>query len=182
MRLKSERILLRKMEEKDIEYYNKWSNDFDVVENTYLNLDAMSIDDTKQFFHRISTSTNAKTFIIESITDSTPIGITSLISIDSYNRNAEFIIDIGDKSFWGKGIGREATTMILDYAFKELNLHRIYLRVFTFNERAINLYRTIGFIEEGVAREALFRFGKWHGIVSMSILQEEYLRKVLSKA
>ena len=133
------------------------------------------MQDTKGFFFFFCSRKNSKTYIIESIKDNKPIGITSLISIDMYNHNAEFIIDIGDKSYWGKGIGREVVTMILNYAFKELNFHRINLRVFSFNERAIKLYKSMGFVEEGRAREALFRFGKWHDIIYMGILQQEFL-------
>ena len=174
MRLENKRIKLRKMRLEDVAHYNRWSNDFEVIENTYPNLDSASLADTQKFFVKISNDRHSKTYIIECKATNTPIGITSLIGYDPYNHNSEFIIDIGEKSYWGKGFGREATETLLAYAFEELNLHRIALRVFSFNERAISLYRTIGFKEEGRAREALFRYGQWHDIVSMGILQQEY--------
>lgn len=67
--------------------------------------------------------------------------------------------------------------MLLDYAFLELNLHRISLRVFSLNERAIHIYNKIGFVQEGVVRESLYRSGKWHDIIIMGILKREYFSK-----
>lgn len=91
------------------------------------------------------------------------------------NRNAECIIDIGEKECWGKGYGREALQLLLDYAFLELNLHRVSLRVFSFNEKAIRLYERLGFKDEGRSRQSLYRDGRWHDICHMGILQEEYV-------
>ena len=101
------------------------------------------------------------------------VGIVSLINIDYKNRSAECIIDIGVKNMWGKGIGTAAISLVLEFLFNELNLHRVYLQVFSFNERAIKLYEK-GFIHEGKFRQALYRRGKWHDIVIMSIMKKEY--------
>ena len=76
---------------------------------------------------------------------------------------------------WGKGIGKAALSLILEYAFSELNLHRVFLNVFSFNKRAIKLYEKMGFMHEGVLRQAFYRAGDWHDIVIMSILKNEYL-------
>ncbi|AUJ24140.1 Spermidine N(1)-acetyltransferase [Virgibacillus dokdonensis] len=98
-----------------------------------------------------------------------------MINIDQKNRNAECIIDIGEKDYWGRGVGKEALKLLLDYAFLELNFHRVSLRVFSFNERAIQLYRKLGFKQEGVSRQALFQNGNWHDMIHMAILQQEYM-------
>lgn len=174
MLFESTRIILRKMTMEDIEVYNRWSNDEEVINNTYPNLDKYSIEDTEQFYKKVSDSNNSKTFIIEDKKTKKPIGITTLLDIDYFNSNAEYIIDIGEKEYWGNGYGKEALSLMLDYAFKELNLHRIFLRVFSFNERAIKLYERLGFKHEGRMKEALFRQGNWHDIVIMGILQKEY--------
>ncbi|HHQ0225408.1 TPA: GNAT family N-acetyltransferase, partial [Listeria innocua] len=57
------------------------------------------------------------------------------------------------------------------------NLHRVYLQVFSFNERAIKLYEKMGFTHDGKFREAIYRDGRWHDTVIMSILKKEYLNK-----
>ncbi|MFZ5352019.1 MAG: GNAT family N-acetyltransferase [Bacillota bacterium] len=179
MLFETDRIKLRKMTEKDIEVYNKWSNDEEVIKNTYPNMDRYSMHDTEQFYKKISGSSNSRTYIIEVKEAGLPIGITTLLNIDFFNRNAEFIIDIGEKEYWGGGYGKEALTLMLDLAFKELNLHRVFLRVFSFNERAIRLYEKIGFQHEGRMKEAIFRDGSWYDIVIMGILQRDYYYKVV---
>jgi len=163
------------MEESDIEMYHSWRNDLDVMKTTSPSLDVYSVDETKSFVENvILNSTTSKSYIIEERESNTAIGVTSLINIDTKNRNAECIIDIGEKDYWGKGYGSESLKILLEYAFKELNLHRVSLRVFSFNERAIHIYNKLGFKKEGVMRESIYRKGKWHDIITMGILKREY--------
>jgi RimJ/RimL family protein N-acetyltransferase len=174
--LSSERLQLRKMEESDIETYHSWRNDLDVMKTTNLSLDLYTLNETRSFVENIILySTSSKSYIIEQRDRNIPIGVTSLINIDTKNRNAECIIDIGEKEYWGMGYGTEALKMLLDYAFLELNLHRVSLRVFSLNERAIHIYKKLGFVQEGVIRESLYRNGKWQDIITMGILKGEYL-------
>ncbi|MGX4667928.1 GNAT family N-acetyltransferase [Cerasibacillus sp. JNUCC 74] len=172
----SKRIKLRKMTMEDVERYHSWRNDVDVMISTNPLLDLYTLPETKAFVEGvILNSSSSKSYIIQDKANEKAIGITSLINMDQKNRNAECIIDIGEKDYWGKGIGKEALKLLLDYAFLEMNLHRVSLRVFSFNERALHLYNKMGFKQEGVSRQALFRNGKWHDIIHMGILEREYL-------
>ncbi|WP_249872864.1 GNAT family N-acetyltransferase [Oceanobacillus saliphilus] len=176
--LSSERLQFRKMVESDIEKYHSWRNDLDVMKTTSPSLDLYSLDETRSFVENIIlNSTSSKSYIIEEWEGNTTIGVTSLINIDTKNRNAECIIDIGEKEYWGKEYGTEALKMLLEYAFLELNLHRVSLRVFSLNERAIHIYNKLGFMKEGIMRESLYRNGKWHDIIIMGVLKREYLNK-----
>ena len=164
------------MVENDIEKYHSWRNDLDVMNITSLSLDLYSLDETRHFVENIIlNSTSSKSYIIEERESNTAIGVMSLINIDTKNRNAECIIDIGEKEYWGKGYGTEALKTLLEYAFLELNLHRVSLRVFSLNEKAIRIYDKLGFMKEGVMRESLYRNGKWHDIIIMGVLKREYL-------
>ena len=58
-----------------------------------------------------------------------------------------------------------------------MNLHRVSLEVFSFNDRAIRLYTKIGFQQEGSGRQSLFKNGEWHDIIHMELLQSEYFEK-----
>lgn len=172
----SKRIRLRKMVNEDVALYHSWRNDIDVMVSTNLSLDLYSLKETEDFVEGIILSSNSsKSYIIHTKDSEKAIGITSLINIDQKNRNAECIIDIGEKDYWGKGYGKEALKLLLDYAFLEMNLHRVSLRVFSFNEKAISLYSKIGFKREGISRQSLFRNGQWHDIIHMGILQHEYV-------
>lgn len=182
MLFESTRIILRKMTAQDTEIYHKWRNDIDVMQTTAPFLDVYHIEETEEFVNQvILRSQSSKSYIIVEKEYKKPIGITSLINIDYKNRNAEYIIDIGDKEAWGKGYGAEAMKLLLDLGFLEMNLHRISLRVFSFNSRAIKLYEKLGFQQEGRSRESIFRDGKWHDIIHMSILQSEYAEKMREK-
>ena len=88
------------------------------------------------------------------------IGWVELDGVHWTNGSAWLGIGIGDPKNRGKGYGHEAMTLILDYAFNELNLHRIQLSVFGYNTRAIDLYERMGFVREGNFREFLNRDGQ----------------------
>ena len=106
--------------------------------------------------------------------DGTCIGLIGCYGIDWSSRNAELGVIIGRKEHLGRGYGSEAVKLLVSFAFNELGLHRIFLRVFDFNERAIQSFRKCGFVEEGRLREAYFREGTYHNILVMSILEHEY--------
>lgn len=176
MMFESPRIILRKMTVDDAETYHTWRNDIEVMQSTSPSLDLYLMEETKDFVHHVilGSSTSKSYMIMDKESAAKPIGVVALVHIDWKNRNAECIIDIGEKSNWGKGYGAEAMTLLLDYAFLEMNLHRVSLRVFSFNDKAVKLYEKLGFQHEGTARQSLFRGGAWHDIIHMGMLQTEY--------
>lgn len=172
MLFKSSKIKLRKITSDDSILYNKWRNDTEVMTSTNPFLDLYNMEETEEFVNQVILGSNSsKSYIILEYKTERPIGIISLINIDYKNRNGECIIDIGEKDYWGKGYATEAMRLLLDYGFLEMNLHRIYLKVFSFNKKAIKLYEKMGFQCEGKSRESLFRKGSWHDTVHMGILK-----------
>jgi diamine N-acetyltransferase len=73
-----------------------------------------------------------------------------------------------------RGVGRQMLAGILDYVFRELKAHRLWLDVFQTNTRAQHVYESLGFRHEGILREAIFRDGEFHTQLLMSILNREY--------
>lgn len=102
------------------------------------------------------------------------IGHAHLHSVDEAHRRARYAIGIIDPSAWGRGYGTLATRLVLRYAFEEMSLHRVDLRVLAYNGRAIACYRAAGFRQEGIEREAAYIGGRWHDDVIMGILEQEY--------
>ena len=102
------------------------------------------------------------------------IGSAFLHQVDMTNRRARYAIGIFDSTCWGVGLGTEATLLVLGYAFNTLNLHRVDLRVLSYNERAIRVYSKVGFVQEGIEREGAWIAGQWESDVCMSILEAEY--------
>ncbi len=113
---------------------------------------------------------------VEPIEENKLVGTVGLHRIDWVNRDAEFGIAITDKNCWDRGLGTEATVLTLEYGFLMLNLHRIWLRVYEYNKRAIHVYEKCGFKHEGVLREARYFNGKYHNVFVMGILAEEFLQ------
>lgn len=101
------------------------------------------------------------------------IGHIGLYQIDHRIRKAAFGILI-DRRHWGRGVGREATLFAIRYGFRVLALERIELSVLATNERAIRIYRKLGFIEEGRLRRAQVKDGAWVDVVLMAILLQEF--------
>lgn len=171
------RIRLRKMTQEDAPIYHQWRNDLEVMQFTNPSIDVYAASDTENFVEQMTQSSTSRTYIIEDKQADKPIGVTSLIHLDYKNQNAECIIDIGEKEYWSQGYGKEAFQLLLNYAFGEMNLHRLYLKVFSFNERAIKLYEKLGFEKEGALKEALYHNHSWHDIVIMGLLKGHYLRR-----
>lgn len=74
----------------------------------------------------------------------------------------------------GRGLGTEATRLIVGYGFEQLAVHRVSLEVFTFNPRARRAYEKVGFVREGVVRDALLWEGERVDAELMSILAPEW--------
>ncbi len=101
------------------------------------------------------------------------IGSIGLHRIDWKNRSAELGIVIGEKSYWDRGYGTDAAQTMLGLAFREMNLHRVFLRVDADNARGIRCYEKAGFQREGTLRDAAYREGAYCDQHVMSILQSE---------
>ncbi|TDL35361.1 N-acetyltransferase [Jeotgalibacillus sp. S-D1] len=102
------------------------------------------------------------------------IGFVELDGILWNHRNAWVSIAIGESVEWGKGYGKEAMECCIRYAFLELNLHRLQLTVFSYNESAMRLYAALGFTKEGVHREFIERNGKKHDMILYGLLRSEW--------
>jgi RimJ/RimL family protein N-acetyltransferase len=112
------------------------------------------------------------TFAID--VDGLCIGSCGLADLNATNRTCELGIAIGDPVYWGRGYGREAVRLLLDYAFRLRNFRRVWLWVHADNERAIRAYRACGFVEEGRMREHVWSNGRHVDAVVMGVLRDEW--------
>ena len=111
--------------------------------------------------------------------DGKVIGQCGLYGFDKFRgvaHGCELGIIIGDKTYWGQGYGREAVSLLLDYAFCYWNAHRVGLETSSVNERALRCYKACGFVEEGRLRQAEWQNGQYVDTVMMGILREEWER------
>jgi RimJ/RimL family protein N-acetyltransferase len=119
------------------------------------------------------------TFLVRTLEEDKLIGFFGLW-VNWNNGEAWVGIGMGEPEFWGKGYGTDAMRLALRYAFHELNLRRVTLGVFEYNERAQKSYEKAGFVYEGRIREEIHRNGRhWDGIL-MGILRAEWEKTVNS--
>ena len=111
-------------------------------------------------------------FAIEA--DGKYIGFSGIFNYNNVARTCELGITIGDKEYWGRGYGRDAVRLLLDYAFRLRNMQRVWLSTGSVNERALRCYKSCGFVEEGRLRRHNWGDGQYCDMVYMGILREEW--------
>ncbi len=102
------------------------------------------------------------------------IGYIDIDDIQWTNRCGWLAMGIGDPNHRRKGYGAEALGLMLRFAFHELNLHRLQLTVFSYNEGAIKLYEKLGFTREGAFREFILRDGQRYDMFLYGLLASEW--------
>jgi RimJ/RimL family protein N-acetyltransferase len=115
-------------------------------------------------------------FTLRTLADDKLIGDIGLEVINWSNRDAFVGLGIGDRQLWSKGYGTDAMSIMLRYAFTELNLRRVSLSVFEYNPRAIRSYEKAGFRHEGRLRQFLSREGRRWDMLFMGILRAEWMK------
>ncbi|ELS53431.1 GNAT family N-acetyltransferase [Streptomyces viridochromogenes] len=101
------------------------------------------------------------------------VGEVVLYEWERHARSCTFRTLIGPRGR-DRGIGTEATRLIVGYGFEQLGLHRVQLEAYRHNHRALRVYEKVGFVTEGIRREAQSRDGEWMDEVIMAILDREW--------
>ena len=179
--IKGKRVLLRSFELSDLdEVMRQWNS----MELRNLvggaDLGPASRNDEEEFIKgtwKQRQERKAFTSAIETVADGKLIGGISLMNINWTNRSAMLGISIYDSKNRGKGYGQESINLVLGFAFRTLNLNRVELEAFDFNERAQKCYLKVGFREVGTKRKARFIDGQYRDVMIMDILRDEWLAK-----
>ena len=112
-------------------------------------------------------------FVILERGENRPIGYCFLSNVSPVHRNAKLGIAIGEADHRDKGYGSDALRGLVDFGFRDLNLERIWLDVFTDNARAIHVYEKLGFCHEGSLRRHYFVEGRYRDALVMGLLRHE---------
>jgi RimJ/RimL family protein N-acetyltransferase len=167
-----DKCYLRPLERADAAVIAPWFNDQEVV-RTMLSYRPMSVGAEEAWLADNAKGHGIVVGIALRATDEL-VGSTGLNQIDLRNRHACFGIVIGRKDLWGQGLGTEATRLVVDYAFATLNLHRIWLHAYEYNERGVRAYEKVGFKREGVLREDCYRDGRYWDTIAMAIIRADW--------
>ena len=174
--LTGQRVRLRALREEDLPELCAWWSDTEVA--AYVVGTAPSprpADELAEMFVAWSKNDGASCglCVVTNDDEATLVGHTAVYGASLPHGCATFAIVIGP-AFQDRGYGSEATRLIVDFGFAELGLHRIELGVFDFNPRAIATYEKVGFVREGVRREAAYRSGRWHHDVTMAMIRSDW--------
>ncbi|HSD83117.1 MAG TPA: GNAT family protein [Anaerolineae bacterium] len=120
-------------------------------------------------------NSNTSAFAVRTLADDTLIGFVAFDEVNWHHGDTYVAIGIGDPSYRGHGYGTDAMRVMLRYGFTELNLWRVQLNTFSYNERALKSYLKAGFVLEGRQRGMLLRDGQRWDLVYMSVLREDWL-------
>lgn len=176
--LHGERVYLTAIRRDDMDTYKKWHNN---PEFARLLSSGVAIPRTQERLEKWFDSTvknnDTYTFGIRLREDDRLLGNCDIEIESQSSRHGWVGIYIGEPDDWGKGYGTEAMGVLVRFGFMELNLHRITLNVFAYNERGIRAYEKVGFVHEGSNREALYRDGTYHDVHIMGILRRDWLAK-----
>ncbi|MDP5272949.1 GNAT family N-acetyltransferase [Chengkuizengella axinellae] len=168
-----EQLKLRALNDSDIPTILKWYENADFL--NFFSAEA-AIPKQAHEFKKWTEASNSNEFRFAVRLKETDelIGMIEIDGVLWNHRTAWISMAIGDKENWSKGYGTEMLTLALRYAFSELNLYRLQLTVFEFNERAVALYEKLGFKQEGTYREFLEREGKRYDMFLYGLLRHEY--------
>lgn len=133
----------------------------------------LSYDSQKNFMDKNS-SPNGElfNFAIEYLETGKYIGGCGINNIDRKNSTATIGLWIA-KNFQGKGLGSETLRIFCKFIFDEMNIHKIKLNYFEFNEAGKKCYEAVGFKEEGRNRKELYRYGKYFDTINMGLFKDE---------
>ena len=169
--LRGERVTLRPARPGDAEHLVRWANDADFAWNQWGRGPGRFRDAEAartQFIERFALPDGAL-FVIEH--DGRPIGFANYRDTRAKPKSAEVGIGIGERALWSKGLGRDALRALVRHLVDDLGLHRITLLVMSYNDRAINSYRALGFEVEGVLKDAVMTDrGGWGDSVAMAYI------------
>lgn len=169
--IQGERVVLRAIEREDLPNYVQWFNDPEVLV-FFGRYQPMSLAEEQKWYEAMLGDSSVRNFAVEF--EGRHIGGCGFGRIDGRNASAEVGLFIGVPELWDQGLGYDVLSALLRFGFEQMNLHRIYLRVFAGNERAVHLYEKVGFQHEGRWRDAAFRHGRYHDLLWMSVLREEW--------
>lgn len=164
-------VTLRRSEPRDYEAIRAWQND-PVVFRWMDYVRPFSLDDIKESEERAAQEGHP--FIIE--VDGKPLGRIGLNNFRPRDRMASIYIFVGDRAMWGKGYGRDAMMALLVHAFDTVNLRQVELWTLADNERAIHMYKSCGFVEDGRLRDRSWIEGHYIDHLVMSITADEFAR------
>ena len=176
-KISNPKVILRKPKQGDLERRLSYGQHSEIVRmfgGNSKDMPPLTVEEASAWLKAIEDTPYA--WVVEH--DGHLLGEAKLHSLNEHDRRARFALGFYDHAKLGIGLGQEVTHLVLRYAFEELKLHRVDLRVLAYNVRAIRCYEKCGFVIEGKERETAYVDGEWHDDLIMGILANDFAKVV----
>jgi RimJ/RimL family protein N-acetyltransferase len=167
-----EHVILRAFEREDAERCYRWMNDPNIVRTLKSRYPIAFQNEVEWLDRAMHPSPTERHFAIERKDDRSHIGNASLHDIDWVSRTSWFGLFIGEPTAWNRGYGTDSIMTLVRFAFEEMNLVKLRINVFDYNDKAKHLLLGHGFKEEGRLERDFFREGTYHDLVILSIFSD----------
>lgn len=176
--IQTPRLILRSLREDDFAAVHDYGSDPEVVR--YTTFGPNTEQETRDFIARSIAETTEEprknyNFAAVRKSDNRLIGGVGIMIASIENRSAELGY-VFHKDAWGQGYATEAARKLLEMAFGQLNMHRVFARCFAENSASENVMKKLGMQYEGRMRDDFFRNGAWHDILMYSTLEQERIK------
>jgi len=172
-------VVLRALEREDLASLHKWQNDEEIMRlarsfpDHVISKEALEAEFAKELKGE---DTGRRAYIIEEKSSNKPMGWAT-IRIQQFQRRmtaADVGLALGEKTAWNKGYGTETAKLLLEEVFRQLNLHRAEWWTYAENNLSVHLAKKLGFKEEARLRDAVFFDNKYHDLVVLGLLKQEF--------
>ena len=174
--LKGSLISLNAVEKKDLNQLKNWRNN-PSLRKYFREYRELNMSQQKIWFReKVIKDNDTLMFTIVRNKDQTLIGCCGLVYINWVHRHADLSLYIGYDELYIDNIGfcEESCRLILSYAFEELGLNKVWTEIYEFDKKKDELYRKIGFKQDGLLRQNYFFRNRWWNSKILSILQKEF--------
>jgi hypothetical protein len=175
--IKGRLIGLRAVEKEDLKLFRDWRNTTEFRRN-FREVRELSLQDQEQWYESLQHSKHINfMFTIIDLESQQPIGAAGLLYINWINRAADFSFYLGDKDVYIDESDKtiEAVQLLVEYGFKNLNLHKIWMELYEFDFKKIDFFKNqFDFKVDGVLRQNCFEEGKYWDSLIISLISNEY--------
>ena len=175
------RVRFTPLQMENIHTHFRWNNDEELNRlDSEAPYEEESFGSFKQRFEQLCQEEvpRHRHFEIHDTVNDTLIGVAYVAEINLHHRHALVGVTIGEREYWGEGYGRESLGLLLQYCFQSLDLHRVSAETFEYNTAWRDLVEGVGFTEEGVARDYLYRDGEFWDKHLYAMLAREYNHRI----
>lgn len=174
--IKGEKVYLDTVEPQDLEQLRKWRN-MPEYRKYFREYQEINSDMQKKWYEaKVVNDNSTLMFAIRDINNNELLGCCGLCYINWVHRNSDLSLYIGKDECYidDEGIAEETCRLLFDYGFKELGLRKIWTEIYEFDSKKYNLYKKLGFKQDGFLRDQYFYDGKWNNSYLLSLLSDEY--------